>query len=158
LTGKKWLENREKEPPKPPAENFPKQPPNNPEPDIISNKPVISAEKPTNQDNSLLTTKKGKNFAITNYQPKSAISEIPPRPQGKISLNTSEQLPITTNKREPSTTNEEILLTKIKDLEKQLARIQTENSNLKLENKHLKGLIRQEQETEAKMVQLLTYK
>ena len=106
-------------------------------------------------DNSLLTTEKEKNLAITNYQPKPLISEIPPRPQGKFSLNASEQLPTITNEKEQPTAKEKILLTKIKYLEKQLARIQTENSNLKLENKHLKGLISQDQRTEAKILQLL---
>ena len=171
LAGKKWLEtkpdsslpekeNREKEPPKsPPAENFPKTAEKS-EP-IIKDKPIITTEKPVRQDNLLLTTEQEKNPVITNYRLKSVISEIPPRPQGKFidkKIEISKQLPVITNEREPSTTKEEILLTKIKNLEEQLAQVQAENSNLRLENKHLKALVRQDQETEAKVIQPLPFK
>jgi hypothetical protein len=161
LAGKKWLESREKEPPKSPiTENFPNQSPKNSEPDI-RDKPTISAEKPNNQDNSLLTAEAKPKPTITYYQPKSVISEIPPRPQGKfISKKTeiSEQLPLITNEKEKSTAKEKILLAKIKQLEEQLAQVQAENNNLKLENKHLKALISQDQETEAKVIQPLFLK
>ena len=149
LAGKKWLENREKELPEPPTENL--------EPDIISNKPVTSAEKPTNQDNSLLTAKTKKKPVITNYQPKALTNEISPKNQGEFSL-TSGQLPLVTSKKEQPTEKERILLTKIKQLEEQIIQIQAENSNLKLENKHLKALIKQDQKTEAKVIQPLIFK
>ena len=160
LTGKKWLENREKEPPEPPTENFPKIA-ENLEPIIIRDKPIISAEKPTNQDNSLLTAEQEKNRAITNYQPKLLISEISPRPLGKFiskKAEISEQLPVITGKKTQSTEKEQILLAKIKQLEKQLTQVRAENNNLKLENKHLKALISQDQRTEAKILQLLPWK
>jgi hypothetical protein len=104
-------------------------------------------------DNSLLTVENEKKLAITNYQPQKLISEIPPKTPEKFPLNTSEQLPLLiTNKREKAT-KEEILLAKIKQLEEQLAKVQAENNHLKLENKHLKALIKQDQETEAKILQ-----
>lgn len=146
LVGKKWLErhkpsqNREKEPSKSPiTENFP-QSPKNPDSDIIKNEPIITTEKLVQQDNSLLTNK---------------------TPQGKFSLNTtsgkkeiSKQLPAIANKIKQPTDQEE----KIKRLEQQLAQVQAENNHLKLENKHLKALIRKDQETEAKIIQLLPFK
>ena len=163
LAGKKWLENREKEPPQPPAEiitpsteNLPEQLPKNLEPDITSNKPVILVGKPAEQDNSLLNAEQEKNLAITNCQPKSAISEIPSRSPGKfISKKTeiSEQLPVITNKKTQQTEKEQILLEKIKQLEDKLAQVQAENSNLKTENQYLKALIKQNQKTEAKILQ-----
>jgi len=171
LACKKWLErlkpsqNREKEPSKAPIENFPKQLPENSESDIISNKPIISAEKPVQQDNSLLNAEKEKSLAITNYQPKLLTNEISPKNQEEFSLNItrqkieiSEQLPVITNEREQTTAKEEILSTKIKQLEEQLAQVQAENNHLKLENQHLKALIRKDQATEAKILQILPLK
>jgi regulator of replication initiation timing len=67
-------------------------------------------------------------------------------------------LPVITNEKKQPTTKEEILLTRIKQLEQQLAQVQTENSNLKLENKHLKALISQDERTEAKVIQPLFLK
>ena len=157
LTGKKWLENREKEPSETPTENFPKQLPKIPNSDIISNKPIVSAKKPTHLDNSLLNSEKEKNLAITNHQPKSLISKISPKTSDKFLLNTSEQLSVITNKEQPIN-KEQILLTRIKQLEEQLAKVQTENNNLKLENKHLKSLIKKDQKTEAKILQLPPFK
>jgi len=142
LVGKKWLENREKEPPQPPVEiatsntvNFPKQLPENLEPAIIRDKPVITAEKPVQQDNLPPPIKIKPKPGITNYQPKPLISEIPPKPQEKISPNiitetkslNSEQLPVITNQ---PTGKEQFLLVKIKQLEEQLKQTQTENKNL----------------------------
>lgn len=166
LAGKNWLENKEKEPPKPPStENFPRQLPANSEPDIIRGRPVISAKKPSNQDNSPPLVFIKQKPVITNYQPKPLISGIPTKSQEKFSLNIisekkeiSEQLPAITNQREQPTSKEEILLTKIKQLEEQLKQVQAENTHLKLENKHLKVLIKQDQETEAKIIQTLPFK
>jgi hypothetical protein len=163
LTGKKWLErqkpsqNRGKEPPKLPIkENFP-QSPKNPKPNIIKNKPIITAGKPSNKDNSLLKTKTEKTSAITNYQPQPLIGEIPLKSSEKFFLNTSEQLPVITN-GEQLTDKEQILLARIKQLEEQLAKSQAENNNLKLENKHLKALIKKDHETETKILQPLKLK
>ena len=164
MTGKKWLENRKKEPPKSPtAENFPTIA-KNPEP-IIRDKPIITIGKPSNKDNSLLIAKTKKNLAITNYQPKLLTNEILPKNQGEFSLNItsrkkeiSEQLPVITNKREQPTEKEQFLLTKIKQLEEQLTQVQAENNHLKLENQHLKVLIRKDQATEAKILQPLPFK
>jgi len=168
LASKKWLENREKEPPKsPPTKNFPKTTKKY-EP-IIRDKPTITTEKPVQQewsldnfnklsDNSLLTTEKEKNLAITNYQPQPLIRQISPKTPEKFFLNTSEKLPVITNQEERPTNKEEFLLTRIKQLEEQLVQVQTENSNLKLENKHLKALIQQDERTEAKVIQPLFLK
>ena len=109
-------------------------------------------------DNSLLTTEKEKNLAITNYQPQPVIRQISPKTPKNFFLNTSEQLPVITNEKEQLTTKEQILLTRIKQLEEQLVQVQTENSNLKLENKHLKALIQQDERTEAKVIQPLPFK
>ncbi|CAJ0629813.1 15418_t:CDS:2 [Entrophospora sp. SA101] len=68
LTGKIWLESKEKEPPRPPSENFPKRPSVNSEP-IIKNKPVIPTKKPIQHNNPPLLTEINKKPAITNYQP-----------------------------------------------------------------------------------------
>jgi hypothetical protein len=140
LTGKRWLEQsplafdkdkeKQKEPPKPPREendlslvktfdkdlpNFPKTA-EKPKP-IIRDNPV----KPVQSDNPPLTTETKKNPAIANYQP----SKIPE----KISLNTSERLPVIT-KREQIINQEQVLLEKIRNLEQQLAQSQAENKNL----------------------------
>jgi len=101
LIGKKWLETKfgDKQRPKPSqskglptfppiTENFSKQLPKNSDSDIVRNKPVIAAEKPTNQDNLLLTTEAKKNPVITNYQPQKLIGEISPKNQEKFLLNT----------------------------------------------------------------------
>lgn len=175
LTGKKWLEN--KEPPKsPPAENFP-QSPKNPDSDIVRNKPLITPRKPNNQERSLDNFDKLSDISpslirtkpkptITNYQPQPTIRQISPKTPEKFFLNTSEQLPVITSEKEQSTKHG-ILLTKIKNLEEQLKQVQAENNNLRLEinrinsaeqNKHLKVLIRQDQATEAKVIQSLPLK
>jgi predicted metal-dependent hydrolase len=94
---------------------------------IIRNKPVIPNKKIIQQDNSPLLTEI-REKPITNYQPKSVISEILLKSQEKHSLNItnqrkeiSEQLPPITNESQ----KENILLAKIRKLE-------TENNNLKL--------------------------
>lgn len=166
LAGRRWLENREKKPPLPEnsappiRENFPTQSPRNFEPINKKDKPVISTEKPRKQDNSLLIAETKKTLAITNCQPKLLVSEIPPKTPEKFLLNTvankqPERLLINNSK---SNDKEQILLDKIKQLEKELAKVQAENNNLKLENKHLKILIRKDQETEAKILQPLPFK
>lgn len=101
--------------------------------------------------------------AITNYQPLKLISKILPKNQIEFSL-TREQLPIITNQKEHST-EQEILLAKIRNLEEnlvsvkqQLKQVQVENNHLKLENKHLKTLIRQNREIETKILQPLPFK
>ncbi|CAI2201228.1 3571_t:CDS:1, partial [Funneliformis geosporum] len=93
LVGKKWLEGREKESPKPPiAENFP-QSPKNPDSDIVKNKPLITAGKPDKQDNSPLLIKAEPKLTITSYQPQLLIGRISPKNQEEFSLNASKQLP-----------------------------------------------------------------
>jgi hypothetical protein len=140
----------------PPIEgNFPKMP-KNPDSDIVKNKPLIIAKKPGNKDNLLLITEKEKNPAII-YQSKVEIGEIPPKKPEKFFLNNSEQLPLITNGEQP-TDKEQILLTRIKQLEKELAKVQAENNHLKLENKHLKTIIKQDQETENKILQISPFK
>ncbi|CAG8845653.1 21972_t:CDS:2, partial [Gigaspora margarita] len=156
LAAKKWLEDK-KEPPKlPTAENFP-QIPKNPEPIFLNKKPATSNQKPIQQDNSLLTAEIKQKPLITNYQPKLIVGEI------------NQQLPTITNKGEQPNEKEQILLTKIKNLEEQLTQIQaerqnlneilkkseSENKHLKAENKHLKALIQQFPETETKIIQPL---
>jgi hypothetical protein len=150
LAGKKWLEKS------PPAENFP-QSPKNPDSDIVRNKPLITTEKPNNQDNSPLLIRKEPKPAITNYQPQPVIRQISPKTPEKFSLNTSKQLPVITKKEQPIS-KEEILLVRIKQLEEQLKQVQNENNYLKLENKHLKALVQQSQGTEAKILQPLPFK
>ena len=63
------------------------------------------------------------------------ISEISPKTPKKFLLNTSEQLPVITNREQP-TEKEQILLTRIKQLEEQLAKVQAENKQLRIENKN----------------------
>jgi hypothetical protein len=158
LTGKNWLENREKEPSsEPTAENFPKQLLKIPNSDITKDKPAITAKKPNNKDNSLLNAESKKTPTVTNYQPKSLINEIPLKISEKFFLNTSEQLPVITDREQP-TSKEQILLTRIKQLEEQLKRLQTENNSLKLENQHLKELVQQDHKKEAKVIQPLPLK
>lgn len=157
LSGKKWLE---REPPKSPPkieENSPETLPKISDSDTLRNKPLITAEKPTNQSNLLLPAKTEKNLAIINYQSKLLISEISPKNQAKFSLNTSEQLPVITD-REQKNYKEQFLLKKIEQLEEQLKQVQAENTHLKLENKHLKTLIRKDQKTETKILQPLPLK
>jgi Phage integrase family len=124
LAGKKWLE--EKEPPMPPAEvtkpsgeKLPEQPLKNLESVIIRDKPIISAEKPAKQDNSLLTIATEPKLAITNYQPQPLTGQVPPELPRELSPNI-----------QPSE-NEKFLLAKIKQLEEQLTQAQAENDNLK---------------------------
>jgi hypothetical protein len=148
LTGKNWLENKEKKLPEPTTENFP-QAPKGPEPLFIDQKPVIPKEKPAQQDNSLLNSgEQEKKPVITNYQPKSAISKVPSKLERnkvpvkqKLSLNItnkrkeiSEQLPPITSKSE----KEQILLAKIRNLEEKLKQTQTENENLKIDKESYK--------------------
>jgi len=149
LAGKKWLEN--KEPTKPLTENYPEQLPKNIEPPILPNPelfikpnspPLITESKPT----------------ITNYQPKPAISEISPKYQEKFSPNViteikspaknNESLPVITSQKEPATTQERILLTKIKQLEEQLKQTQAQNNNL------TNQLVKSEQEKKELAVKL----
>jgi hypothetical protein len=157
LAGKRWLEikpnsslpKKEKEPPKPPiTKNFPQL--KNPNSDIIKDKSIIIAKKPDNKDNLPLTTQTEKNLTITNYRPESITNEIPPTPS-KI----SEQLPTINNSQ---SNKEQFLLAKIKQLEEKLMKAQVENNHLKTENNHLKKLILKDQENEAKIIQLLTFK
>jgi cell division protein FtsB len=61
-------------------------------------------------------------------------------------------LPVIANEKE------QFLLTRIKQLEEQLSQVQAENEKLKTENKHLKALISQDQENEAKIIQFLPFK
>ena len=169
-TGKNWLESREKEPSRPPTENFPEIP-EIPPPIFIDKSPLTPSKNLTYQDNSLIPIKTERKSAITNYQSKPLIRQISPKNQEKFFslrensfnkkkpfLNNSEQLPVITNRGERQTAKEQILLVKIKVLEGQLKQVQTENNNLKLENKHLKTLIRKDQETEAKILQPLPFK
>jgi hypothetical protein len=137
LAGKKWLE---KKSPKPITENFapPKvdafpEMPKNSESLFIANNSVIPKQKPSNQDNPLLTSgEQEKNPVITNYQPKSVISKVPA--QQKLFLNItnkrkeiSEQLPPLASESE----KEQFLLAKIRNLEEKLKKVQAENNNLK---------------------------
>jgi len=158
LIGKKWLETKfgDKQRPKPsqkePTEplksptkgNLPKPLPKNPDSDIVKSK-------------SLTFTEIEKRPTITNYQPQTVIKQILPKEPEKFLLDTSEQLPVIANRKQP-TDKEKILLAKIKQLEEQLAKVQAENNYLKLENKHLKSLIRKDQATEAKILQPLPWK
>jgi hypothetical protein len=139
------------------AENLPEPLLKSPDSDIIRNKPIIATEKPGNQDNLLLTDKTKKNPTITDYQPQSLISEISLKTPEKFPLNTNEQLPLITNREQP-TSQEQFLLTRIKQLENQLKQVKTENEKLKTENKLLKALIKQDQETETKVIQSLPFK
>jgi regulator of replication initiation timing len=66
-------------------------------------------------------------------------------------------LPVITNGKQ-ITDKEQILLVRIKQLEKELVKVKAENSNLNLENKHLKALIKKDQATEAKILQQLPSK
>jgi hypothetical protein len=122
------------------------------EPDIIRDKPIISNKSPIHQDNSLPPISAKLKSAKTNFQLKPPTSEISPKTSDKFLLNTGKQLPLITDREQP-TEKEQILLDKIKYLEEQMKQVQTENNNLKLENQHLKSLIKQDQETEAKILQ-----
>ncbi|CAG8627196.1 6835_t:CDS:2, partial [Ambispora gerdemannii] len=111
-------------------------------------------KKPTQQNNYL---------SAPNLSKKSSelVSQISPQSQQeKISLanankKTNQQLTLIPNQKEKATETELILLAKIKNLEKQLAQIKTENANLKSENQHLKSLIQKEAEiTQAQIIQL----
>ncbi|CAI2194116.1 11690_t:CDS:1, partial [Funneliformis geosporum] len=103
----------------------PEQPPMNSEP-IIRDKPQIPTKKPIQQDNPPLLTEISET-PITNYQPKSIISGIS-TPSISQKTEISEPLPEITKRLEPK---ENILLTKIRNLEEQLKQTQTENNNLK---------------------------
>lgn len=138
-----------KEPPEIPlpiAENFP-QTPENPDSDILIDEPVITAEKPNNESNLSLIAEK------TPMKPKTE----------KISLTLPKKSSPLIN-REPSTSREQTLLIRIKQLEQWLKQLQAENEKLRTENKVLKTLIQQEQATEiysveqAKVIQSLPFK
>ncbi|KLL04888.1 MAG: tyrosine recombinase XerD [Mycoplasmataceae bacterium RV_VA103A] len=145
------------------TENFP-QTPKILEPAIKGEKPIISGKETSQPNNFLLISTTKKSLTITNYQPKAITNEISPKIQGKFSLNSikpksnqpenSQLLALTANNEERFNQKEQILLEKIRNLEEQLTQIQTENSNLKVKNKHLKALIQQEQETETNIQQL----
>jgi len=66
-------------------------------------------------------------------------------------LKITQPLPLTSNQEQKPTEKEQILLQKIKLLERQLAQVQVENNNLKSKNKHLKALVQQNQ---AQIIQL----
>ena len=140
LAGKNWLESRE--PPERPliTENFPEkkgvyseisQIPKTPEPIFIEQKPVISNKKPTHANNSLSIKK------TIAKSPEKLISKISPISQEKFLFNnpsqksdqlkTTQPLALTSNQEPKPTKKEQILLQKIKLLEK-------ENNNLKAEN------------------------
>ncbi|CAG8604740.1 608_t:CDS:2 [Ambispora leptoticha] len=97
-----------KEPP-PSTENFPEQLPANLEPVIMPIKPAIPVQKPTIKPNSP---------PLISVQPKPVKIDYQPKP--KI----SQSLPL------PPTDKEAILLVKIKQLEEQLKKTQTERDNL----------------------------
>ena len=168
LTGKKWLERSPlvfdkdqgklgslpKEPPEMPlpnTERFPR-PPENPDSDILINKPLITAEKSDN-NLSLIAEK-------TPMKPKTEkISPTLPKKSSPL-IN-----------RKSSTTSEQSLLIRINQLEEnlvstkqQLAKVQAENEKLRTENKALKTLFQQDQATEiysveqAKVIQSLPFK
>lgn len=135
LAGKKWLENREKEPPQLPSENFPEIP-KNPEPIFTDKKPVIPKQK-----SSKISGEQEKKSVITNFQPKSVINQAPPKSSRTILPNVSktiqqseisQSLPLITNHKEPQNKKEQILLQEIKQLREQSKQIQAENSNLKI--------------------------
>jgi len=119
------------------------------------NKPVILHKQPIQQDNYLSTPKTSKK------SPEKLINKISPKTLEKFSLNyankktdqpkTSQPLALTANNKEEPTEKEQILLQKIKLLERQLAQVQAENNNLKSKNKHLKALVQQNQ---AQIIQL----
>lgn len=153
------------------SENSPEPLPKISDSDILRNEPVIAPEKPNNKDNSLLTAKNEKIPSIINYQPQKLIGEISPKrsekfslptkeifsKREKFSLNNSEQLPVITNREQPNN-KEQILLVKIKQLEKELVKVKAENEKLRVENKHLKALVQQDQATETKILQPLPFK
>ncbi|CAI2186713.1 4794_t:CDS:2 [Funneliformis geosporum] len=147
LTGKKWLEGREKEPPNPIAKSFPKLPSLNSEP-IIRDNPLILPKKPTNRDNPPLLTKRS-DKPLTNYQLKSIISGIIPKSQEDISPNSiteakisNEPLPIITNQKEQENQTENFLLTKIRKLE--------------AENNNLKAVVQSEKQTNQSLKETIT--
>jgi hypothetical protein len=120
LAGKNWLERQKpsqnRKPPKPPSrENFPELPKNS-EPIFIDQSPAIPNKKPTQQDSSsLLIETRKKSHQIS---PANTLSQK------------GDQKEIYKKEKSASET-EQILLTKIKQLEKELTQIQTENNNLK---------------------------
>jgi hypothetical protein len=148
LAGKKWLENQ-RPPNSPITENF-LETLEVPKPVFIDSKPVISHKNPTGEDNSLSLPK------TLKKTPGMLINEISPRTSEKFSLNpankkndqleTNQLLVLSPKNRERMTEKEEILLVKIKLLEKQLKQTQTERDNLK-------QLVQQEKELSAKQKQ-----
>lgn len=160
LAAKKWLEDK-----KPPiTENFP-QTPKILEPAIKGKKPIVNGKETSQTNNFLLISPTKKSPTITNYQPKAITNEISPKTREKFSLNSikpksnqpenSQLLALTANNEEKFNQKEQILLEKIRNLEEQLAKVQTENTNLRSENKHLKALVQQSTKTEAKIIQQL---
>jgi len=158
LAGKKWLEESKKPRPSEPSikDNF-LQLPKNPDSDILKVKPVINDKKPLIELPFIKTETKP---LITNYQSQKIISEISPKTSEKLLSDTfankqPKRLLINNNRNKDK---EQFLLTRIKQLEKQLTQVQAKNNHLKLENKHLKTLIRKDHKTEAKILQPLPWK
>ncbi|CAI2185099.1 16570_t:CDS:2, partial [Funneliformis geosporum] len=139
LVGKKWLENREKEPPKITVGNSPEKPSANLEP-IIRDEPQIPTKKPIQHNISPLFTEI-KDKPIANYQPKSIISGIS-IPSISPETEISEPLPIITNQREQKNHQENILLAKIRKLE--------------AENNNLKALVQSERKSNQSLKETIT--
>ncbi|CFW92731.1 protein of unknown function (Integrase, catalytic domain) [endosymbiont DhMRE of Dentiscutata heterogama] len=139
LAVKKWLEDK-KEPNEPPTtENF----------------PTIGDKESDQPNNFSLISSHEKKPTITNHNPNKLTGEMRSCSNNKHSQisppkkkENKQQLPNINDK-------EQILLAKIKNLEEQLKQVQTENNNLRLENKHLKVLVQLTEKTEAKVVQPL---
>ncbi|KLL04430.1 MAG: tyrosine recombinase XerD [Mycoplasmataceae bacterium RV_VA103A] len=126
LAGKKWLEDKNEPPKLPITENF----------------PTIGDKEFDRPDNLPLTNTIEKSTTITNNQLNQLTREVSPPTPAKFSLNLirqkSDQLEIANNEEKSSEKQnfvgdqkEQILLEKIKNLEEQLAKVQTENNNLK---------------------------
>jgi len=112
-----------------------------PKPLFPVNQPAISNQNPPVEDNSLSTPK------TLKKTPEKLISEISPRTPEKFllaspskksdQLKTNQSLALIANQEQNTTKTEQILLQKIKLLER-------ENKNLKAENQCLKELVQQE--------------
>ena len=141
LTSKKWIDDHQKEPL--PIAHFPEIPkiPKL----VINDKPVISLEKPVRPE--------PKPLILANRKPIPIVSQISPKIQQDFFLKNisgkkeiSEQLPLIISNPSQNPESEEILLTRIKNLEEQLAQVQAENGNLKIEKEKAEQLTRQEKE------------
>jgi hypothetical protein len=140
LIAKKWLENRK--PPQPPTEtaSIPTteptlliEPPTKP----IINSPPINAEPlpvATNTKPQPLTTR----IQSTEKSFSNIITET------KSPIIIKEQLPVIISQKEQPTKNKQILLEKIRNLEKQLERTQTENKNLTTKLTQSEALVQSE--------------